>query len=426
MDKLILEDVRCFRGRHELPLAPLTILVGENSTGKSTVLAAARVAAEVCQTVGTPDFNAEPFDWGAYDQIACTRGGRGGRAKSFSIGYELDDVSQNHGDPVYVESGGKTRAIASFGEKNAQPRICQWQCIVDDCSITVDLTDESNVTAILTDKERSSRRFPLKLQSAFPTPVSILVNRMGFGPDFGKSVDIGRCDMALYRLSLRNMPYAFAPIRTRPRRTYDRRADTPSPEGGHVPIVLATLKTSSPKEWADLKSKLTEFGRECGLFKSVNVRSLGKESDPFQVQITVNGSPTNLIDVGYGVSQALPLLVDCLEEANQLLLIQQPEVHLHPKAQAQLGSFFGYLVRKHEKRFIVETHSDFLVDRIRMDVGDGKYGLRPEDVGILYFERKAGTVSVHPMQIDECGNLLGAPPGYRQFFLEEEKKFIGG
>ncbi len=109
-----------------------------------------------------------------------------------------------------------------------------------------------------------------------------------------------------------------------------------------------------------------------------------------------------------------------------MLLVQQPEVHLHPRAQAELGSFFGYLVRKHGKQFIVETHSDYLVDRIRMDVRDGQHGLRPEDVRILYFEQKVPGVSVHAMQIDECGNLLNAPPGYRQFFLDEEIKFIGG
>jgi hypothetical protein len=422
MDKLILENVRCFRGHHELPLAPLTILVGENSTGKSTVLAAARLAADICHVVGTPNFNEEPFDWGAYDQIACTRGGRGGRAKTFAIGYECRILN----GPTHPPFNGKVRVIASFEEKNAQPRICDWQGIVDDCSITVDLADDKNVTAIVVDKEKNSRRLPLELPSTLPTLVSLLFNRMGGGKDLMKSESVGRCDLGLYALSRRSRPYAFAPIRTRPRRTYDRRADTPDPEGGHVPIVLARLKTSNATEWEDLKSELTEFGRECGLFKSVNVRSLGKESDPFQVQITVNGSPTNLVDVGYGVSQVLPLLVDCLEEANQLLLVQQPEVHLHPRAQAQLGSFFGYLAHKHEKRFIIETHSDYLVDRIRMDVCDGKRGLRPEDVSILYFERKDGAVLVHAMQIDEVGNLLGAPPGYRQFFLEEEIRFIGG
>ena len=64
MDKLILQDVRCFRGQQEIPLAPLTLLVGENSTGKSTVLAAARLAWDIGNGVASPDFNEEPFDWG--------------------------------------------------------------------------------------------------------------------------------------------------------------------------------------------------------------------------------------------------------------------------------------------------------------------------------------------------------------------------
>ncbi|MEE8451671.1 MAG: AAA family ATPase, partial [Thermoguttaceae bacterium] len=62
MDTLILEDVRCFHERHELPLAPLTILVGENSTGKSTILAATRLAWDISNGNLAPDFAEEPFD----------------------------------------------------------------------------------------------------------------------------------------------------------------------------------------------------------------------------------------------------------------------------------------------------------------------------------------------------------------------------
>jgi predicted ATPase len=101
-------------------------------------------------------------------------------------------------------------------------------------------------------------------------------------------------------------------------------------------------------------------------------------------------------------------------------------VHLHPKAQAQIGSLLGFLAIKQKKQFLVETHSDYLVDRVRMDIREGKHGLKPKDVCILYFERKGAKVVVHPMELDECGNLFGAPSGYRRFFLEEEKRFIGG
>ena len=69
-----------------------------------------------------------------------------------------------------------------------------------------------------------------------------------------------------------------------------------------------------------------------------------------------------------------------------LFLLQQPEVHLHPSAQAALGSLFCR-VASPDRQLIVETHSDHLLDRVRMEVRDGESNLKPEDVSILYFER---------------------------------------
>ena len=425
MDKLILQDVRCFRGRHEIPLAPLTLLVGENSTGKSTLLAAARLAWDISNGVASPDFNEEPFDWGAYDQIACTRGGRA-QTKSFVIGHETiapDCYALNENRIVRME--------AYYQEVDAQPRIEKWQIIVGPYTIVVkvigDVTTETTV--------QTGDTSPVRSRQLRESPLA----GTGSGYDFRDSAMAAvfqsklinrehsqHLQAILYHAMERERPYAFSPIRTRPRRTYDRRVPLPHPEGQHVPMELAKLKASHSKNWKDLSEELSRFGNESGLFKDVNVKPLGKSSDPIQVQITISGPPSNLIDVGYGVSQVLPLLVDCLSETGKMYLIQQPEVHLHPKAQAQLGSLFGYLAVNQNKQFLVETHSDHLIDRIVMDVRDGKHGLKPKDVRILYFERKRNYVRVHPMEIDDCGNLIDAPLGYRRFFLEEEKRFIGG
>jgi hypothetical protein len=59
-------------------------------------------------------------------------------------------------------------------------------------------------------------------------------------------------------------------------------------------------------------------------------------------------------------------------------------------------------------------------------VRDKKHGLRPEDVALLYFERKAGAVQVHRLLLDELGNITNPPPGYRDFFLDEEMRLLGG
>lgn len=417
MDTLILEDVRCFHGRHELPLAPLTILIGENSTGKSTVLAATRLAWDVGDGLVEPDFNEEPFDWGAYDQIAHFRGGRGGRAKTFVIGFER------------LVDKNKVRVEATFVRRGAQARLSNWNVQSRQASMSIEYAgDVEDATVVLkVGSWRHTAQFKQAgFQSRMPFHYAMVALRAQEPPSKKAGALLERL---LFRLRSRasQRPHAIAPIRTKPRRTYDRRKETYDPEGEHVPMILAGTKSANPERWTDLRKSLREFGSESGLFKSVNVKQLGrKESDPFQVQIGIAGPATNLVDVGYGVSQILPIAVDCLTtDPGQMLLMQQPEVHLHPRAQAELGSFLGYLVKQRRNRFVIETHSDYLIDRVRLDIRDGRF-LRPDDVSLLYCERKGVEVNVCRIRLDAEGNLLDPPPGYRRFFLEEEKRFFGG
>ena len=98
-------------------------------------------------------------------------------------------------------------------------------------------------------------------------------------------------------------------------------------------------------------------------------------------------------------------------------------MHLHPSAQAALGSFFCQ-VAKPDRQLVVESHSDHLLDRVRMDVRDGTTDLKPDDVSILFFERKDLAVRIHSLRIDQEGNIEGAPDGYRSFFLEETARSL--
>lgn len=130
-----------------------------------------------------------------------------------------------------------------------------------------------------------------------------------------------------------------------------------------------------------------------------------------------------MVDVGYGVSQALPIVMESIMAPNrEVLLIQQPEVHLHPKAQAALGTFFSEMVATSKKQFVIETHSDHLVDRIRISVADGL--IKADQVQLLYLERKGLDITIHELNLDDYGNITNAPPAYRNFFLQEELKLM--
>ena len=186
-------------------------------------------------------------------------------------------------------------------------------------------------------------------------------------------------------------------------------------------------------EWQILKGRLEKFGKSSGLFDEIAINAFGKaEGTPFQLQIRKfadkgrrKGPARNLIDVGYGVSQALPLLTALLRaDGPELFLLQQPEVHLHPRAQAALGSLFCDIAAP-GRQLIVETHSDYLIDRVRMDLRDGKTSLKPEDVSILYFEPGDLSVKIHSLRHDAMGNVLDAPPSYGRFFMDEVSRSIG-
>ena len=226
-------------------------------------------------------------------------------------------------------------------------------------------------------------------------------------------------------------PFANAAIRSRPRRTYDPILQSPDSEGEYIPSFLAGLARTNPDEWQLLKQRLEHFGQVSELFNEISVRSLGNsDGDPFQVQIRKfgnrrKGRPRNLIDVGYGVSQVLPTITEILRDNGpSTFLLQQPEVHLHPNAQAALGTLFCQ-VAAGDRQIVVETHSDYLIDRVRMDVRDGTTDLKPEDVSILYFEPRDLDVKIHSIRIDEMGNVLDAPHSYGEFFMAETRRSIG-
>ena len=140
---------------------------------------------------------------------------------------------------------------------------------------------------------------------------------------------------------------SMEPIRTKPKRFYERTVMSEDPEGKHIPEVLANINRSK-KEWITLTRKLNLFGKKSGLFEDFCLRSPGSsESDPFSILFKISNQESgedlqnwhNIMDLGFGVGQILPIITELHADTNnKIILMQQPEVHLHPRAQAEFGS----------------------------------------------------------------------------------------
>ena len=228
------------------------------------------------------------------------------------------------------------------------------------------------------------------------------------------------------KLSLPFPPlYSFAPVRSRPRRTYDPVREVDDPEGSTIPILLKNLYTTKKTKWEELRKKLIQFGRASGLFSDIDIKNFGKSNEPFQLRVKVRGPKVNIADVGYGVSQILPIIVEILRRNRKTtFLLQQPEVHLHPKAQAELSSLLVQLSKDPGHNFIIETHSDYMVNRASIEVRNGK--LFSSDLSLIYMELKDDkSVRSHNISFNENGEIQNPPKGYRDFFLKESDRFLG-
>jgi hypothetical protein len=216
----------------------------------------------------------------------------------------------------------------------------------------------------------------------------------------------------------------LAPIRTEPSRTYDSLTREFSPEGTHTPyLIQTTLKSKNARKFRDF---IQRVGNNSGLFEDVDIKPFGRDpTSPFEVDILLDNKAFNLRSVGYGVSQALPVLVELLDRPHGAwFAIQQPEVHLHPRAQAALGDVFFQMATTEHKRLLVETHSDFIIDRFRMNYRKTK-GEKPESQ-ILFFERREKHNTATALPISDTGELPEEQPSsYRDFFILEELRLLG-
>ncbi len=127
--------------------------------------------------------------------------------------------------------------------------------------------------------------------------------------------------------------------------------------------------------------------------------------------------------VGYGISQLLPIIVQSLISRSGLMLVEQPEVHLHPRLQSSVGDLLLDTVASRRAQVLVETHSEHLVLRLLRRVREG--ALDPADLAILYVDLDDhGVAFVRRLDVDAQGDLADGWPG--GFFDERLAEVLGG
>ena len=463
------KNFRCFKDTGLLKLKKITLLVGENSSGKTSFLAGLNHLSGLVNNKKDVDLNSAPFELGTFQNVYCSFV-KPEPIKQFSYGLKLGEIEFFY---VFEDDRGDSK-LTNVHFKNSSEKIAlQMNCNTHDVFLDTNLNKAEQ--AIL--KEMGWKQVPdkkLKRKKLHQLKVPYL-NLHFVNNDFQHCLSsIGRmfdtkslpyrnrhfirsfllnletkedymdektlklCDkifkklQSLYYqeaipsllLDMTSKPklefIATSPLRNEPFRIYSfaQSRGKSSPDGSHVPDMLMRLDRNRSRFAASLK----KFGIESGLFKDIKIKRFEENSNyPFSIMVTTpNGEVSNLVDVGYGVSQIFPVIFDIISSSSgSQFLIQQPEVHLHPKAQAAFATLLADLVQT-EKQFIIETHSDFILERLKYEIEQGN--IAPDDVGILFFDSEKKGTKIHQIDLGKDGLPINAPASYRRFFLEELDK----
>lgn len=163
--------------------------------------------------------------------------------------------------------------------------------------------------------------------------------------------------------------------------------------------------------------------KAAGIAADVKVTWLSDRHFEVGIKHPVTGEVENILDVGRGTSQVLPVLIGGYRlRAGDTYLVEEPEIHLHPRAQASLGDFFCELTQRGVQS-IVETHSEYLITRLQQHVASG--ALRPEQVVFYYVSASGGSKRLQSMELSPEATFVGGIPG--GFFpqrLEEANRLV--
>ena len=162
-----------------------------------------------------------------------------------------------------------------------------------------------------------------------------------------------------------------------------------------------------------LEAAVVDWLQYLGVAGSVESRDRGKLGHELKVEIPNSGSSHDLTHVGVGVSQVLPILVMCLlADTDSTLVFEQPELHLHPRVQTLLGDFFLSMALCN-KQCIVETHSEYFIDRLRFRIASAPIENELNSQAKIYFVEKPAQDSLfREVEINEYGAITDWPEGF--------------
>ena len=410
-----------------IEVRPLTILAGANSSGKSSIMQPLLLMKQTLEANYDPGpllLNGPNAKFTSANQF-ISRLQKNSASETFSIG--IEHAKNRTLKVVFGLSKNQTPEIQKMVVGEGKRSLC----------LRPNQKDGNLENAILT-----SRLEKIGWPKQLKPSLSVVKNRCFLDVSFEEIFDSsfkGRRVVGIYEVSktggfsgpysrnLHSMIY-IPGLRGNPERVYPRAATGP-----HFPGIFENYVATIIEQWQekedDRLQALEAMLSDLGLTREISVKGVNSTQIELQVGRLPEAEPNgaelvNIADVGFGVSQVLPVLVALLvAESGQLLYLEQPELHLHPRAQYELAKILADAAKR-GVRLVVETHSSLLLLMIQTLMAQGD--LEPDLVRLHWFSRNPedGTTAIQSADLDENGAFGDWPEDFGDVELQAEGAYL--
>lgn len=409
-------------------LAPITVFVGPNNAGKSSIISALRILA---QTAASDDFriplllNGPMGDFGTYGDLVFANNVR--RSIGIQLGATLSQRSPFR----------EARLELNFAYRSQRREVILKNSAV---------YDQNQKTVLTTNYTPGSERHVVQLGGAkspqsgekgiegraylmhFLVPAWRLVEDHMRKETQESRMEIRRVAVFAdttfreFLSALRSIEY-LGPFRVSPGRTVLFSGERPTSlgrDGARTAHLLAADYLRKGKQKKRLLNRIIWWLKQAGIAKDIEVKVLSGRHFEVLVQHPATLEYENLADVGYGISQVLPVIAGGYNlSEGATLIVEEPEIHLHPRAQAELGEFFASLY-EHKIQCILETHSEHLIVRLQRYVAEHR--IKAKDILVYYVHAPADKKEVVKLRLADDGTFLDKWPSG---FFDERLKEVG-
>ena len=420
-----LRNMKALKDTGDLNIKPLTLLIGPNSAGKSTVLQALLM---IKQTVDSRDLGNPLAINGPWVEMGSFRDMIRGRDTDGNLDIDLSFSTAYYPESVWELFNPARFPFKSEMDTQALGRILKTH-------VEFNETSDSRISP-------KTFSFSYNLNNAVDYEIPVLFgsvflqeddkhytckinvpaegDRTGFTDYEWSRPDAKFYDVLTWNLLemeeewpvvwTQSLNYDFerafssfhylGPLRARPQRVYNVSGETPQ-DVGHAGERFADVLISARS--GALEAKVDEWMAKFDIAAKVTLEQMGPGF--FYVQLTnpFTKVPVNLADAGFGGSQVIPIIVEgFFAQEDALILLEQPEIHLHPRAQGVLGDLLVDIA-KEERRLIVETHSEHMLGRIQTNIAEGS--IAKDDVAVYYFQPSETGTRVRELVMDDNGQF---------------------